>query len=90
MNIIAGIMPLQHMELRTEIAMGTDIAGGHGIGIYRQVARAVQLSKLKEFYEHRRVRPLPLHRHSTMQPKSLEVYSVRLVLSKKGMRLMLL
>ena len=24
---------------------------GHGIGIYRQVARAVQLSKLKEFYE---------------------------------------
>ena len=27
------------------------IAGGHGIGIYRQVARAVQLSKLKEFYE---------------------------------------
>ena len=31
--------------------MGTDIAGGHGIGIYRQVARAVQLSKLKEFYE---------------------------------------
>ena len=51
-NIIAGIMPLQHMEAEgLKIAMGTDIAGGHGIGIYRQVARAVQLSKLKEFYE---------------------------------------
>ena len=47
-----GIMPLQHMEAEgLKIAMGTDIAGGHGIGIYRQVARAVQLSKLKEFYE---------------------------------------
>ena len=45
-------MPLQHMEAEgLKIAMGTDIAGGHGIGIYRQVARAVQLSKLKEFYE---------------------------------------
>ena len=51
-NIIAGIMPLQHMDAEgLKIAMGTDIAGGHGIGIYRQVARAVQLSKLKEFYE---------------------------------------
>jgi guanine deaminase len=43
---------LQRMEDEgLKIAMGTDIAGGHGIGIYRQVARAVQLSKLKEFYE---------------------------------------
>ena len=33
-NIIAGIMPLQHMEAEgLKIAMGTDIAGGHGIGI---------------------------------------------------------
>lgn len=51
-NIIAGIMPLARMsEAGIQIAVGSDIAGGHGIAIYRQIARAVQLSKLKEFYE---------------------------------------
>lgn len=51
-NIIAGIMPLAAMhEEGLKIAIGSDIAGGHGIAVYKQVARAVQLSKLKEFYE---------------------------------------
>lgn len=51
-NIIAGIMPLSSMhDEGLKIALGSDIAGGHGIAVYRQVARAVQLSKLKEFYE---------------------------------------
>ena len=31
--------------------IGSDVAGGHSIAIYKQIARAVQLSKLKEFYE---------------------------------------
>ena len=51
-NIIAGIMPLARMSGDgVRIALGSDIAGGHGVAIYRQIARAVQLSKLKEFYE---------------------------------------
>lgn len=51
-NIIAGIMPVQRLnEQGMKITLGSDIAGGHGIAIYKQVARAVQLSKLKEFYE---------------------------------------
>ena len=51
-NIIAGIMPLENMHKDgLKIAVGSDIAGGHGIAVYRQVARAVQLSKMKEFYE---------------------------------------
>ena len=51
-NIIADIMPLARMhDEGVNIAIGSDIAGGHGIAIYRQIARAVQLSKLKEFYE---------------------------------------
>ena len=51
-NIIAGIMPLARMhDEGVNIAIGSDIAGGHGIAISRQIARAVQLSKLKEFYE---------------------------------------
>lgn len=51
-NIIAGIMPaaaLQKQDIR--ISIGSDVGGGHTLAIYRQIARAVQLSKLKEFYE---------------------------------------
>lgn len=51
-NIIAGIMPFDALEKDgVKIALGSDIAGGHGIAVYRQIARAIQLSKLKEFYE---------------------------------------
>ena len=51
-NIIAGIMPAKALsEKGVPIAMGCDIGGGQHAAVYRQVARAVQLSKLKEFYE---------------------------------------
>lgn len=51
-NITAGIMPLSTMhEKGLEIALGTDVGGGHFFGLYRQIARAVQISKMKEFYE---------------------------------------
>ena len=51
-NIIAGIMPLSALqEDGLNIAVGSDVAGGHGVAVYKQIARAVQLSKLKEFYE---------------------------------------
>ena len=51
-NITAGIMPASCMhEKGLKIALGSDIGGGHFPGIYRQVSRAVQLSKMKEFYE---------------------------------------
>ena len=51
-NVIAGIMPLKKLEKEgIRIALGTDIGAGQSAAVYRQVARAVQLSKLKEFYE---------------------------------------
>ena len=51
-NITAGIMPLVNLSNQgIRIALGSDVGGGHGIPVYRQIARAVQLSKLKEFYE---------------------------------------
>lgn len=51
-NITAGIMPAARLsESGLSIALGTDIGGGHCPGVYRQVARAVQASKIKEFYE---------------------------------------
>ena len=33
------------------LALGTDLGAGHNLGVYSQVGRAVQLSKLKAFYE---------------------------------------
>ena len=51
-NITAGIMPTARLsEAGLTIALGTDIGGGHYPGVYRQVARAVQVSKIKTFYE---------------------------------------
>ena len=51
-NIIAGIMPAAALgEHELSIALGTDIGAGPGTAVYRQVSRAVQLSKLKAFFE---------------------------------------
>ena len=51
-NIIAGIMQTAGLARQgISLGLGSDLAGGHHPGIFRQAARAVQLSKLKEFYE---------------------------------------
>ena len=51
-NIIAGIMPLSALQDQNiSVSLGSDVGGGHGIGVYKQISRAVQLSKMKEFYE---------------------------------------
>ena len=51
-NITAGIMPFSGMlEKGIRPALGTDVGGGHHTGIFREVSRAVQLSKMKEYYE---------------------------------------
>ncbi|MCR5272737.1 MAG: amidohydrolase family protein [Lachnospiraceae bacterium] len=51
-NIIAGIMPAKMLSDRDiKITLGSDVGAGHGVAVYKQVARAVQLSKLKAFYE---------------------------------------
>lgn len=51
-NIIAGIMQAGVLlDGGVRIGLGSDVSGGHHIGVYTQAARAVQLSKLKEFYE---------------------------------------
>ena len=51
-NVIAGIMRTAALaDEGVHLALGSDIAGGHLPGIYTQVSRSVQLSKLKWFYE---------------------------------------
>ena len=51
-NVIAGIMQTAALSERgVSLGFGSDIAGGHNLGIYSQIARSVQLSKIKAFYE---------------------------------------
>ena len=51
-NVIAGITPVSALGSQgLNLALGSDIAGGHLPGTYTQAARAVQFSKLKWFYE---------------------------------------
>lgn len=51
-NITAGIMPVNTLQKEgILISLGTDMGGGQGSAVYREVAKAVQLSKLKEYFE---------------------------------------
>ncbi len=51
-SVIAGIMQAGALLDRgMRICVGSDISAGHHMGVYTQAARAVQLSKLKQFYE---------------------------------------
>ncbi len=51
-NVIAGIMPLSALQdSGVDVCVGSDVGGGHGLPVYKQISRSVQLSKLKEFYE---------------------------------------
>ena len=51
-SVIAGIMRTGVLlDDGIRAGLGTDISAGHHIGVYTQAARAVQLSKLKHFYE---------------------------------------
>ncbi len=51
-NVIAGIMPVDTLQKEgIRISLGSDIGGGQDVAVYRQIASAVRISKLKEFYE---------------------------------------
>ena len=51
-SIIAGIMETGALLDRgVNIGLGSDVSGGHHVGVYTQAGRSVQLSKLKQFYE---------------------------------------
>lgn len=51
-NVIAGIMPTAFLAQKgVNLALGSDVAAGASLAIYRQVAQSVQLSKIRSFYE---------------------------------------
>lgn len=58
-NVIAGIMRNDALAGQgVRLALGSDVAGGQSLAVYTQAARAVQLSKLKWFYEPEDNRPI--------------------------------
>ena len=51
-NVIAGIMQTgKLLDTGINLGIGSDISAGSYLGIYRQVASSVRLSKIKSFYE---------------------------------------
>ena len=58
-NIIAGIMGVSALKKENvNIGLGTDVGGGHSLGVYTQIAKSVQLSKMKWFYEPEHADPI--------------------------------
>ncbi len=48
-NVTAGLMPAARLaDTGMNITLGSDIGGGHDIPIYRAIARAIQVSKIRE------------------------------------------
>lgn len=46
-NVRSGIMPIRkYLNLGLKVGLGSDIAGGHKIGLNEAIVRAIQLSKL--------------------------------------------
>ncbi|HAJ66411.1 MAG TPA: cytosine deaminase, partial [Clostridiales bacterium] len=69
-SIIAGIMPTAALgDAGIPLALGSDLAAGHSAGIYSQAARAVQLSKIKGFYEPEGNRAISFARAFSMATK---------------------
>ena len=51
-SVIAGIMSAGALaDAGVKLALGSDLAAGHSAAVYTQTGRAVQLGKLKAFYE---------------------------------------
>ena len=47
MNLTSGIAPIRkYMDLNMHVGLGSDIAGGHALSIFRAVTDAIQVSKM--------------------------------------------
>ncbi|MEG1889929.1 MAG: amidohydrolase family protein [Clostridia bacterium] len=61
MNLSSGIAPIRrYLQEGVRVSLGTDIAGGYDLSIFRAMADAVQVSKLLFRYGEEHPRPLTL------------------------------
>jgi guanine deaminase len=57
-NLTSGIMPVRELLDRgIRLGLGSDIGAGHNTALYRVMVRAIQLSKLRNYYDPR-IKPL--------------------------------
>ena len=69
-NVMAGIMPIGNLLDRgINIGLGSDVAAGTSVAIYKQIAMAVRLSKIKSFYE-KDIRPITFEEAFYLATKS--------------------
>lgn len=60
-NLSSGIAPIRrYLEEGVRVGLGTDIAGGHDLSIFRAMADAVQVSKLLSCFDASKPAPLSL------------------------------
>lgn len=70
LNVQSGIMPVrEYLNLGLKIGLGSDIAGGHKLGLNEAMVRAVQLSKLIHL-ENTELTPLSMAEAFYMGTKS--------------------
>ena len=69
-NVRSGIMPVRtYLDMGIKIGLGSDIAGGHKIGLNEAMVRAIQLSKLLNL-ENDKLKPLTVSEAFYMGTKS--------------------
>lgn len=60
-NLASGIAPIRrYLDEGVRVGLGTDIAGGYDLSIFRAMTDAVQVSKLRYCYDSKRPKPLML------------------------------
>lgn len=61
MNLCSGVAPIRrYLERGVRVGLGTDIAGGFELSVFRSMTDAVQVSKLRSHYDAAHPRPLSL------------------------------
>ncbi len=59
MNLASGVAPVsRYLELGLNVGLATDVAGGSSESMFRAIAHAIQVSKLRWRLEDQRVKPL--------------------------------
>ncbi|MFR2693642.1 MAG: amidohydrolase family protein [Enterocloster bolteae] len=87
-NLSSGIAPVRtYLEQGIPTGLGTDVAGGAGESVFRAMADAIQVSKLRWRLVDETCKPLRQRRHSTWEQRAAADSSERLGSFEEGYEL---